>query len=131
MHPRDIIVIGASAGGLDALRRLVAQFPYDFPASVFIVRHIGASAESLLPEILERAGRLKASHAIDGEPLVRGRIYVGPPDHHLMIEDDCVRLSRGPKENRNRPAVDALFRSAALALRTRNSRRWNGRVVVR
>ena len=119
MNARDIIVIGASARGLDALRKIISQLPYDLRATVFIVRHTSASTESLLPEILERAGYLKASHASDGERFQAGRIYCAPPDHHMMIEDDCIRLTRGPKENRTRPAVDPLFRSAALTLRTR------------
>ena len=119
MNARDIIVIGASAGGLNPLRTVVSALPANLPATVFIVRHIGASSGSLLPEILERAGCLKATHACDGEQFKPGHIYCAPPDHHMMIEDQCVRLTRGPKENRSRPAVDPLFRSAALALRTR------------
>ncbi|HKY26756.1 MAG TPA: chemotaxis protein CheB [Pyrinomonadaceae bacterium] len=119
MNARDIIVIGASAGALDALRKVISELPFDLRATVFVVRHTIASAESLLPEILERAGRLKATHPDDGERFKPGHIYCAPPDRHMLIEDGCVRLTRGPKENRFRPAVDPLFRSAALALRTR------------
>ena len=109
----DIIVIGASAGGLEALKKLVAQFPLNFPAAVFIVWHISPESPSLLPKILEQVCPLPVSHAIDREEIQLGRIYIAPPDYHLLVEIDHVRVTHGPKENRFRPAVDVLFRSAA------------------
>jgi two-component system chemotaxis response regulator CheB len=115
MATRDTIVIGASAGGVQALIKLVADLPSDLPAAVFIVLHIPSYGPSLLPEILSRDSRLPVAHAIDGEEIQWGKIYVAPPDHHLLIEDGRIELVRGPKENLHRPSIDALFRSAALA----------------
>ncbi len=111
--PKDIVVIGASAGGLEALRALAAALPADFAASVFVVLHTSAESPGMLAGILERAGPLPAVAAEDGERLRPGRIYVAPPDHHLLVEPGVVRATRGPKENRFRPAIDPLFRSAA------------------
>ena len=111
--PKDIIVIGTSAGGLEALRVLVGGLPADFAASVFVVLHTSPHSPGLLPAILERAGRLPALNPQDRERIRPGRIYVAPPDHHLVIEPGLARVTRGPKENRFRPAIDPLFRSAA------------------
>ena len=111
--PRDIIVIGASAGGIEALRGLVAGLPADLAASVFVVLHTSADSPGLLAEILARAGALPALNATEGERIRPGQIYVAPPDHHLLIEPGVVRVTRGPRENRFRPAIDPLFRSAA------------------
>jgi len=108
----DVIVIGASAGGVEAISRLVAELPRDMRASVFVVLHI-SRGRSMLPEILTRAGRLPAAHPTDGEPLQYGRIYVAPPDHHLIIQEGIVRVAHSASENGVRPAVDPLFRSAA------------------
>ena len=119
MPGHDIVVVGASIGGLEALRSLVADLPHDLPAAVFVVWHIAPESPALLPEILQRAGPLPALHPHDGEAIQPGRIYVAPPDHHLLLEDGRVRLSRGPKENRFRPAIDPLFRSAARAYGSR------------
>jgi two-component system chemotaxis response regulator CheB len=119
MARRDIVTIGASAGGVEALIALVAGLPADFPAAVFVVLHISPYAESRLPEILQRAGPLPAAHAEHGEPIRPGRIYIAPPDRHLLVRPGRVELSRGPRENRSRPAVDPLFRSAARAYGTR------------
>jgi len=113
---RDIVVIGASAGGVEALSAVVERLPPELPAAVFVVLHVLATGTSVLPQILDRASALDAAAAIDGEPLERGRIYVAPPDHHMLLEADCVRLTRGPRENGHRPAVDPLFRSAARTL---------------
>ena len=110
---KEIIVIGTSAGGLEALRVLVAGLPEDLAASVFVVLHTSADSPGLLAAILERAGRLPATNAIDGDRIRPGCIYVAPPDHHMIIEPGVVRVTRGPKENRFRPAIDPLFRSAA------------------
>lgn len=109
----DIIVVGASAGGLGAFETLISQFPPNFPAAIFIVWHISPDYPSLLPEILARSTSLPITHGVDREPIRDGHIYVAPPDHHLLVEPGIVRLSRGPRENRFRPAIDVLFRSAA------------------
>jgi two-component system chemotaxis response regulator CheB len=114
MPLHDLIVIGASAGGVQALRVLAAGLPPTLPAAVCVVLHVGAN-KSALPEILRDAGPLPAAHARDGDPLTPGRILVAPPDHHLLVHDDRVTLSRGPREHHTRPAVDPLFRSAALS----------------
>src|SRR5215467_1620838 len=98
MAARDIIVIGASAGGVPALTSLVSQLPKDLPAAIFIVLHVPGNTPSLLPTILAHDSTLPVAHATDGEPIVRGRIYVAPPDHHLLIEHNRVKLVRGPKE---------------------------------
>ena len=113
MSTHDIIVVGASAGGLEALKKLAAGMPPNFAGTVFIVWHISPEYPSLLPEILNRAGPLPAAHARDKEAVCPGRIYVAPPDYHLVLEDSRVCLYHGPKENHARPAADALFRSAA------------------
>lgn len=115
MSGHDIVVIGASAGGVEALMTLVRALPADLPAAVFVVLHLPPDGESALPQILSRAGALPAAHSEDGEQIMRGRIYVAPPDHHLLVEQGFVRVMRGPRENRSRPAVDPLFRSAARA----------------
>jgi two-component system chemotaxis response regulator CheB len=111
----DIVVIGASSGGVETLRKLVGDLPEDLPAAVFVVVHFPEGAPSILPRILNRAGPLKAVHPEDGEPVKKGRIYVAPPDFHLLMERGRVCLGHGPKENRHRPAADALFRTAAVA----------------
>ena len=113
MSTKDIVVVGASAGGIEALKTIAGGLPEDFPASVFVVLHVSPESPGILADILDRAGPLPAKHAIDGERIQPGRIYVAPPDRHLVIEPNRVRLTRGPKENRFRPAVDPLFRSAA------------------
>jgi two-component system chemotaxis response regulator CheB len=110
---RDIVVIGASAGGVEALGAIVAGLPADFPAAVFVVLHTSPQSPSILAGILDRAGPLPARYAEDRERIVPGRVYVAPPDRHLVVEPTRVRLTLGPKENRFRPAVDPLFRSAA------------------
>ncbi|HEX7333659.1 MAG TPA: chemotaxis protein CheB [Pyrinomonadaceae bacterium] len=119
MEARDIIVIGASAGGLSALTKVLCQLPPDLPATIFIVQHLSPAYSSNLPALLERAGKLKVSHPVDGERIVKNHVYVAPPDHHLVIDHGHIRLSQGPKENLTRPAIDPLFRSAALAFRSR------------
>ena len=111
----DIVVVGASAGGVEALGEMVARLPEDLPAAVFVVLHISATGTSVLPAILERRGDLPAAHAVDEEPIAHGRIYIAPPDHHLFLQPGIVRVVRGPKENGYRPAIDPLFRSAAHA----------------
>ena len=115
MASRNIIVIGASAGGFDALKKLVKDLPEDFPASIFVVWHIAADVTGVLPQVLNLAGKIRAAHGVDGEPIEPNRIYVAPPDFHLLVERGRVRVKKGPKDNRFRPAVDPLFRSAAYA----------------
>lgn len=102
-------------GGVEALSRLVAQLPEDFPAAVFVVLHLAPNYKSVLPDILSRAGRLPARHPEDQEPVRKGHIYVAPNDMHLMVDRGHVRVVKGPRENGHRPAVDPLFRSAARA----------------
>lgn len=117
MPQPHIIVIGASAGGVEALVQLISNLPADFPASVFVVVHFPTDSTSILPKILTRRGRLKAVHPQDGELIQPNHIYVAPPDYHLVLESETVRLSRGPRENGHRPAIDTLFRSAAHTYR--------------
>jgi two-component system chemotaxis response regulator CheB len=119
MPGHDIIVIGCSAGGVEALGKLVDGLPADLPAAVFVVHHFPPHGFSVLPTILSRAGPLPAAHAADGEAIRPGRIYVAPPNYHLLVRRGHVRLLHGPRENGMRPAVDPLFRSAALAYRSR------------
>jgi len=114
MAKHDVIVIGASAGGVEAISRIVADLPRDIRASIFVVLHI-SRGRSLLPEILTRAGRLPAAHPTDGEPPQYGRIYVAQPDHHLILNEGTIRVVHTASENGVRPAVDPLFRSAARA----------------
>jgi two-component system, chemotaxis family, protein-glutamate methylesterase/glutaminase len=108
-----LIVVGASAGGVEALSTLVRGLPDDLSAAVLIVLHVGA--ESILPEILDAAGPLPARHAERGEPVAPGRIHVAPPGSHLLVHDHHLLLRRGPRENLARPAIDPLFRSAACS----------------
>jgi two-component system chemotaxis response regulator CheB len=115
MATRDVVVIGASAGGIEALREIAAGLPEDLPASILIVVHVPPRGPGLLPRILSRAGPLPAAHAQDGEPIHSGRIYVAPGGFHMILEDGTIRLVAGARENLHRPAIDPLFRSAALA----------------
>jgi two-component system chemotaxis response regulator CheB len=115
MPGHDIILIGASAGGVQALSTVVCGLPHDLPAAVLIVLHIAPYGRSAMPAILARAGVLPAAHAGDGDPIEPGHVYVAPADHHLMVEPGRVRISRAPTENGQRPSVDVLFRSAAQA----------------
>jgi two-component system chemotaxis response regulator CheB len=115
MPGHDIIVIGASAGGVESLVKLVHDLPANLPAAVFVVLHIPAQIPSLLPNILNRAGLLKALHPTEKTPIERGHIYIAPPDQHLLVKQGYVQVVRGPKENRHRPAIDPTLRSAALA----------------
>jgi two-component system chemotaxis response regulator CheB len=113
------MVVGASAGGVEALTQLVAALPADFPASLFIVLHVSPHSATVLPQILSRRGALPALHPRDKEPIRTGTIYVAPPDRHLVLRRGHVRLTRGPSENGHRPAVDPLFRTAARSYGSR------------
>src|SRR5262245_18247230 len=117
---RGVVVIGASAGGVGALRTIASQLPRDFPGAILIVLHTGAFP-SRLPDILGSAGPIPACFATDGMAVQPGQIQIAPPDRHLLIRDGLMRLTRGPKEHHTRPAIDPLFRSAAL---------WGGSRVV-
>lgn len=115
MNRHKIIVIGASAGGVEALTKLVASLPADLPAAIFVVLHVSPEGTSVLPRILNRAGPLQAMHPKHGQAIEPGRIYVAPPDFHLLVKRGYIHLARGPQENRHRPAIDPLFRTAARA----------------
>jgi two-component system chemotaxis response regulator CheB len=119
MPGRFIVVIGASAGGVEALSELIGALPPDLPASIFVVIHSSPNGPGILPDILNRAGSLPVKYAADNERIVRRCVYVAPPDHHLLLQSGRVRVTRGPQENGFRPAVDPLFRSAARAYDSR------------
>lgn len=112
---RDIVTIGASAGGVELLLELAAELPADLAAALFVVVHLPSGYSSELPVLLSRRGPLPARHPEHGEAVKRGVIYIAPPDNHLQLADGKVRVVRGPRENGHRPAVDALFRSASSA----------------
>ena len=114
-----IIVIGASAGGFDALKKIVQNLPPDFSASIFIVWHMSPDICGVLPQVFNRLNTIAASNAHDNEEIKPNRIYVAPPDHHMLLEKGKIRITNGPKENRFRPAVDPLFRSAAYTYGSR------------
>jgi two-component system chemotaxis response regulator CheB len=124
IHPaqrrRELVVIGASAGGVGVLRDIAAGLPAGLPACVLVVLHIGAH-NSCLADILDRCGPVPAAMARHAQPLQSGRIFVAPPDHHLLVKDGFLMLSRGAKENHSRPAIDPLMRSAAV---------WHGPMVI-
>jgi len=114
MANRDILAIGTSAGGVDALRELVRNLPADLPASVLITIHLSRHHRSALDEVLGEAGQLPVRFAEDGLPLRRRQIYLAPPDRHLVVEDERLFLGAGPRENNSRPSIDVMLRSAAL-----------------
>lgn len=113
MVARDRIVIGASAGGVRALQEVVAGFTADLRAAVFITLHMFERTEVVLPDLLNAAGPLRADLARDGESIAEGRIYIAPPDYHLLFTADKVHLGHGPKEGLQRPSINVMFRSAA------------------
>jgi two-component system chemotaxis response regulator CheB len=116
---RDVVVMGASAGGVDALKQVTAQLEPNLAAALFVVMHVSSERTSVLPSILNRVSALEAVHARDGEPVRHSRIYVAPPGRHLLLARGRVRLVAGPRENGHRPAVDPLFRTAAWSYGTR------------
>jgi two-component system, chemotaxis family, protein-glutamate methylesterase/glutaminase len=115
MPTRDLFVVGASAGGVEALSQLVARLPVDLAAAVLVVLHVPPDRISVLPRILSSAGPLPATHAKGGERAANGHVYIAPPGRHLLVHDGTLRLSSGPKEGGHRPAIDPLFRTAARA----------------
>lgn len=115
MISRRIIAIGASAGGFQAIQDVVAGFPADLPAAVFITLHQFERSKGILPELLNRVGRLPAVHPWDETEIQEGRIYVAPPDYHMILTPESVHLSHGPRENMQRPCINTMFRSAAAA----------------
>jgi two-component system chemotaxis response regulator CheB len=112
---RDMVCIGASAGGVEILMEIAERLPADYPGSLFVVVHMPPDNPSVLARVLDRKSALRVEQPIDGQRIERGHIYVAPPDHHLLVKRGYVRVTRGPKENGFRPAVDPLFRTAALA----------------
>src|SRR5262249_22187223 len=121
MPPHELIVIGGSVGGLEALQRLLPGLPERYGAAICVVIHTAAESPGVLPTLLERMAGRPARYPRDGETIQSGRIYVAPPDHHLLVDDSRLRLARGPRENGFRPAVDPLFRTAAES--------WDGRAI--
>ena len=120
MNKTRIVVIGASAGGMEALSRLLAQLPRDFPASIFIVHHMAPDATgAALLNALNTASSLACTEARDGQSFAPGHVYVAPPDHHLLVGKGEMKVTRGARENRSRPSIDPLFRSAAVAYRSK------------
>ena len=113
MPPRDIIVIGGSAGSYEPLKSIISSLPASFPASILVVVHMASDFPSLLPEHLGMVSHLPVSQAVDMEPIRRGHIWVARPDYHFTVEAGRLRVQRGPRENRHRPAIDPLFRTAA------------------
>ena len=113
MERRDIIVIGASAGGVEALKTVVSGLPAGLPAAVLVVLHVPSHMRSELPSILSRTSRLPVAHARVDQPLALGTITVAPPDRHLVVRGGELHLSRGPRVHGHRPAIDPLFESAA------------------
>lgn len=115
----EVVVVGASAGGVEALSLFASALPPDFPVPVLVVLHVPSTGMSVLPDILTRAGPLRATHATDGERLEPGHVYVAPPNSHLLVVDGKVELTRDPPENGHRPAIDPLFRSVAAVYDSR------------
>lgn len=113
--PRKVVVVGGSQGAIEALLEIVAQLPRDFAAPIFIVVHLPTEADTYLPNMLSRAGALQVHRAKEGDTFRAGQIYVAPPNFHLTLERDAMRVRKGPRENRHRPAIDPLFRTAARA----------------
>jgi len=112
---RDIIVVGASAGGIEAITQVTSALPADFPAAMLVVVHLPPWHESDLARIIDNRSNIPARQASGGEPIEPGNIYVAAPDQHMLVEHDRIQLWRGPRENRSRPAINPLFRSAAVA----------------
>jgi two-component system chemotaxis response regulator CheB len=114
MAKRDIIVIGGSAGSHSALKQILANLPAELPASIFVTTHVPTNSPGYLAEMLATSAPLPVSQAIDGQPIERGRVYVAVANRHLLLIDGTIGFGDGPRENMTRPAIDPLFRSAAL-----------------
>jgi two-component system, chemotaxis family, protein-glutamate methylesterase/glutaminase len=119
MANKDIIVIGGSAGSGPVLKRIMADLPADLPASIFVATHVPSRSAGYLAEMLSGLGPLPVSAAVDGQPIEKSRVYVAVPDRHLLLVNGMIALGEGPRENMARPAIDPLFRSAALAYGSR------------
>jgi two-component system chemotaxis response regulator CheB len=119
MANRDVLAIGTSAGGVEALIHLATELPREIPASLLITIHLPSFARSSLDDVLTRAGRLPAQFAVDGEPIRKGRIYIAPPNRHLLLDGERLSLGQGPRENNARPAIDPMLRSAAVCCSAR------------
>jgi len=116
MGHRDIVVIGGSAGSLQVLQTILPALPWDFPAAVFVVLHTSEDSPGLLPEILNRGSKLPVMYAVHGADILPARVYIAPAgQRHMLLDRGRVRLEPGPRENRSRPSIDALFRSASYA----------------
>ena len=118
MNKHHVITIGTSAGGIQALKVLLSQLPQDFPGSIYIVQHLSSDAPSYLASFLAAVSKLPVAFARDRESIKPGQVYLAPPDLHLTLEVGYMRVMRGPRENRMRPAIDPLFRSAAVAYKS-------------
>jgi two-component system chemotaxis response regulator CheB len=112
--PRGVVVVGASAGGVEALTNFAANLPTGLPYAILVALHMPPGGPSVLAKIIDRSGPLPAETATTGDPLEAGRFYIAAPDRHLLVHDHQAVLSEGPTENGHRPAINALFRSAAL-----------------
>ena len=119
MANRDILAIGTSAGGVEALLALAKAFPREFPAAVLVTIHLSSHFRSILDEILTRSGPLPARFVGHGDPLRPGEIHLAPPDRHLLVEDDRIVLGYGPRENNSRPAIDPMLRSVGACCGSR------------
>jgi two-component system, chemotaxis family, protein-glutamate methylesterase/glutaminase len=119
MANRDVLAVGTSAGGVEALIFLAGHFRPDFPASILVTIHLPSHSASSLHELLTRAGSLSASFAADGERLRKAHIYIAPPDRHLLLDGDRLSLGFGPRENNSRPAIDPMLRSTAVCCGSR------------
>ncbi|HET8824853.1 MAG TPA: chemotaxis protein CheB, partial [Terriglobales bacterium] len=116
MPHRDIIVVGGSAGSLQVLQTVLSALPWNFPAAVLVVLHTTEDSPRLLPEILNRSSKLPVMYAVHNAEILPSRVFVAPAGHrHMLLDRGRIRLEPGARENRSRPAIDALFRSASYA----------------
>jgi two-component system chemotaxis response regulator CheB len=116
---RDIVAIGASAGGIEAILKILGELSADFPASVFVVIHLSPESKSVLPEIIFRKTGFRAVHPENNQRVETGVVYLAPPDYHMTVHEGRIAVEKGPRENRHRPAIDPLFRSVAVSYGSR------------